>query len=455
MAVEHEAETAEGTMREEGAGAANPASPVQWRALPTLGEGLERIALAGGIGLLTGIVWGWGGRQPPASFVAALGWALTLGAPALLATAASVVLERGLRSAALAAVGPNLAAALLSLLAPLLAMAIFVTLLPETFTLGIPVLFALALGLGAGFAVGGLRLWHMGRDARWLFIALGVACLFGLTLTFIVPAALSPGENGALGFYGCLIYVLGLPGAGGGAILGGLLRMRVEAAAYGDPPEDDDAALEDAPPLRRAAPAQPALGAVASWDTFEPPAPETPDAPPPLESIMTADDLIAALNQQRQSLLDAIVGLSDHQLDRKGVVGEWSIKNALAHLTTQEEVLTRVTPERLRTGEYPEELRAINADADASNARDVAAREHLSPTEQLAALAQARADLSTMIRELGDEALARAQPWPQWSDTLASYFLANVGEHEREHVAAIQAGAQQLREGQGEPGDAE
>ena len=160
---------------------------------------------------------------------------------------------------------------------------------------------------------------------------------------------------------------------------------------------------------------------------------------------MTADDLIAALSQQRQALLDAIAGLSDDQLDRKGMVGKWSIKNALAHLTAQEEVLTRITPERLRTGAYPEELRAINADADASNARDVAAREHLSPTEQLAALAQARADLSTMIRELGDEALAREQPWPQWSGTLASYFLANVGEHEREHVEAVRVGAERLR----------
>src|SRR5258708_153554 len=170
---------------------------------------------------------------------------------------------------------------------------------------------------------------------------------------------------------------------------------------------------------------------------------------------MTTDVLIATLRQQRQSLLEAISSLSDDQLDRKGVVGEWSIKNALAHLTAQEEVLTRVTLERLHTGAYPEELRAINADADASNAREVAAREHLSPTEQLAALARARAELSTMIREMGDAALAREQPWPQWSGTLASYFLANVGEHEREHVAAIQAGAEQLREGRREAGDLE
>src|SRR5260370_27057615 len=135
MMGQQEAEAAGGSVREEGESAAKPASSVEWRALPTLGEGLGRIALAGGIGLLTGIVWGWGGRQPPASFVAALGWALTLGAPALLAMAASVALERGLRGDPLAALGPRLAAAPLSPPAPRLAMRVIVTLLPDTFNL--------------------------------------------------------------------------------------------------------------------------------------------------------------------------------------------------------------------------------------------------------------------------------------------------------------------------------
>ena len=212
-------------------------SPVTWRALPTLGEGLARVGLAGGLGIVTGIVWGGGGRQPPSGFLAALGWALTLGATGIVASMASVALERRLRGVALRRALPDAGLALLALLTLLLVMAICVTVLPETFTLGIPVLFSLTLGLAAGFAAGGMRLWRMSRDALWLFVAIGVACLFGVTLTFILPAVLAPSANGALGFYGCLIYAVGLPGVAAGSVAGGALRMRVEEAAYGVVPE--------------------------------------------------------------------------------------------------------------------------------------------------------------------------------------------------------------------------
>ena len=153
---------------------------------------------------------------------------------------------------------------------------------------------------------------------------------------------------------------------------------------------------------------------------------------------MTADELITTLTAQRQGLLDALTGLTDEQFNRKGVVGDWSIKNALAHLTAWEQVVTQITPERLRTGAYPEILRAINADEDANNARETAEREHLTPAEQLAGLAQARADLTALIRSLGDDALAREHPWPEWDPPLTCYFLDIVGGHETEHAQANQ-----------------
>ena len=186
--------------------------------------------------------------------------------------------------------------------------------------------------------------------------------------------------------------------------------MRAEVEAYGyrsdgaptEPTADTADTLQDAPTT-----------------------PTTPDEHPIAaeneERPMTADELIATLTTQRQGLLDALTDLTDEQLDTKGTVGDWSIKNALAHLTAWEQVVTQITPERLRTGVYPEALRAINADEDADNARETAAREHLTPTEQLAEFAQARADLATMIHSLGDDALAREHPWPEWDPPLTIY----------------------------------
>ncbi len=396
---------------------------VAWRSLPTFGDGIARIALAFALGLLTGILWSIVGRQPPSNFLAAMGWALVLGAAVLVTTAVSLALERGLRGPALRHAQPAITTALVALALLLLAMALFVTLLPDTFALGVPLLFSLALGLGVGFSLGAMRLWGMNRDARWLFIAFGAACLFGVTLSFITPAALAPQVNGSLGFFGCLLYVLGLPGVALGAIAGGALRMRAEVEAYGFRP---DVAPSDL--------------AVAGAASLEPAISHHPEEQP-----MTADDLIATLTAQRQELLAALAGLSDEQLDRKSVVGDWSIKNALAHLAAWEQVVTQITPERLRTGVYPEALRAINADEDANNAREIAASEHLTPAEQLAALARARADLTAMIRALGDDALAREHPWPEWDPPLAKYFLASIGEHETEHGAAIRSGAATLR----------
>lgn len=416
------------------------AADVAWRALPTLGGGLLRMLAAGALGTLTGLVWAIGGRTAPAGFVAALGWALALGAVPLLVMAAGLALDAGMRAQApRRPVRATLLQTLALFVLLLVAMAAAVTVLPETATLGIPTAYALVLGLGVGFGLGGLRLRRMTGDARWFFVGLGVLALFGLALTFLVPAAVSPLANGQQGLLGCVLFVFGLPGGAVGAILGGWLRMRADWAAFGKPP-----ALASAEAFPLELESNP-------WSRRAPQAPHPLDMPLAeseelsMTQPMTADAVIEELTHRRQSLLESIAGLSDEQLDRKGVVGDWSIKNALAHLVGWEEVVVRITPERARTRVKPAELEEINADEDGDNARTVAASEALTPQEQLIKAAEARARLVEMIRGLGDEALARTNPWPEWQGTLGEYFIASIGDHESEHAEAIAAGAAKLR----------
>ncbi len=153
----------------------------------------------------------------------------------------------------------------------------------------------------------------------------------------------------------------------------------------------------------------------------------------------TLSSLLAALEEERARLLEAVKDLPDDTLNAKGMLGSWSIKNVLAHLTDQERLVSQVLPARLGRGFSPEIVSIINADADAWNARQIEANEHLSPREQLRQLQQARQELLRLLLDMGEEMLQRRHPWPEWSGTVAEYILQVVGEHERGHREALLA----------------
>src|SRR5438876_10851777 len=145
------------------------------------------------------------------------------------------------------------------------------------------------------------------------------------------------------------------------------------------------------------------------------------------------------LSRTRAALLDALAGLDDAALDRKGVVGEWSIKNVLAHIAAWESWVVQAVPVRMTTGETPEHLRARLADEDASNAEEVAEREELTPAEQLMELERTRDALLAYLRGLDAATWERQQPWNTWKGTLVEYLRAAISEHEAEHIADLRA----------------
>jgi DinB superfamily len=162
--------------------------------------------------------------------------------------------------------------------------------------------------------------------------------------------------------------------------------------------------------------------------------------------MSTMTNLFETLNQERTILLDAITPLPEAFLDEKGIVGEWSIKNVLAHLTGWERTVTDFLPDRLATGSRPAIFAILSADEDAWNAQEVASREHLTPKEQLDEFERARQGLLQMLHDTGEEALNRQNPWPEWQGTLATYILEQVGGHESEHREATLAAVERLRE---------
>ncbi len=153
----------------------------------------------------------------------------------------------------------------------------------------------------------------------------------------------------------------------------------------------------------------------------------------------TLSDALAELGRTRAELLAAISGLDEAALDRKGVVGDWSIKNVLAHMAAWEAWVVEALPARMTTGATPEDFRQRAEDEDRFNAEEVAEREELTPDEQLMELERIRAELLAYLGGLDSAALARKHPWDSWVGTLPEYLLVALRDHEDEHVAALRA----------------
>ena len=161
--------------------------------------------------------------------------------------------------------------------------------------------------------------------------------------------------------------------------------------------------------------------------------------------MVTLDDALGQLSATRAELLALLEGLSEAALDRKGMIGDWSIKNLLAHIAAWEDWVVQALPARLASGTTPPDLARRLADEDASNAEEVAEREELTPDEQLMELERTHAELLAFVRGLDEATAARPSPWDTWPHTIPEYLLYALRDHEAEHVEALRAAVAQLR----------
>jgi hypothetical protein len=160
----------------------------------------------------------------------------------------------------------------------------------------------------------------------------------------------------------------------------------------------------------------------------------------------TLSDALAELGRTRAELLAAIGGMGEVALDRKDVVGDWSVKNVLAHIAAWEAWVVEALPARMTTGATPQLFRQRVEDEDRFNAEEVAEREELTPDEQLMELERTRAELLAYLSGLDAAALARKHPWDTWEGTLPEYLLEALRDHEAEHLEVLRTVAAGLKE---------
>ena len=91
---------------------------------------------------------------------------------------------------------------------------------------------------------------------------------------------------------------------------------------------------------------------------------------------MHKERLFQRINAAWQDLQDAMGGLSDEEMLTPGAVGEWSVRDIIAHVTTWEEEALHALPIIVNGGKLPRY--ASQGGIDAFNARQQAARRDVS-----------------------------------------------------------------------------
>jgi uncharacterized damage-inducible protein DinB len=152
------------------------------------------------------------------------------------------------------------------------------------------------------------------------------------------------------------------------------------------------------------------------------------------------DDLEAA----RAELLLAIEGLSEEQMVRPGVVGEWSVKDTLAHIVAWDKEI-RTVVHAFVTQENPVFDYKISGKRDFAkwNAREVEKRRDLSAAQILAEMEEARQELVKLVQGLTEEQLSRRAVPPWRSPKTVRRNLQIPDEHDREHAEQIIAWREQ------------
>jgi hypothetical protein len=158
-----------------------------------------------------------------------------------------------------------------------------------------------------------------------------------------------------------------------------------------------------------------------------------------LDPTMDKLRLLDLIRMEHAFLMRALAGLMVDEMGVPGVVGEWSVKDILAHITTWEQRFLKALAvvERGEAPEWPEAGYTWD-DLDALNARDYSANQDRPLAEVWADFERSFAELLDKTASMPDAALL-APGYYDWTGehALWRYLDANAGDHYREHAEQI------------------
>jgi hypothetical protein len=139
--------------------------------------------------------------------------------------------------------------------------------------------------------------------------------------------------------------------------------------------------------------------------------------------------LFQKLEQAWTALKESYVGLSEAQLTEPGVMGEWSVKDILAHVTTWEEEALKYLPLILTGGRPPRYTKF--GGIDAFNAQIAEQKRDMALSEVLKQLEETHRRLLRYLQSVPEEHFTKETPFRHRLrlDTYSHYAL---------HARAIQ-----------------
>jgi uncharacterized protein (TIGR03083 family) len=147
---------------------------------------------------------------------------------------------------------------------------------------------------------------------------------------------------------------------------------------------------------------------------------------------MTRDEILKALRASRAQVEAALTGLTDAQLIEPGVLGEWSVKDILSHLTAWEAEAVTVLA-KVQRGRKPGKIPGEPAEVDALNAKWYKENRTRPLDRVLADFRGARAQMLRQVESFTDQDLTEPKPW-FGKRALVELIESETFEHEAEHL---------------------
>ncbi len=149
---------------------------------------------------------------------------------------------------------------------------------------------------------------------------------------------------------------------------------------------------------------------------------------------MTKDELLAAIQKSRAELEAALAGLTDAQMVDPGVMGDWSVKDMLSHLTAWEaETVTLLAKTKL--GKQPAAGHA-DKEIDELNAKWYKENKNRPLERVLADHAGVRKQMLRQLENYNDAELNEPRPWLK-NRAVIEWVKADTFEHEAEHLVSL------------------
>jgi hypothetical protein len=117
---------------------------------------------------------------------------------------------------------------------------------------------------------------------------------------------------------------------------------------------------------------------------------------------VTHEQLLRKIQVSWQDLLGSYAGLADRELLQAGVVGAWSVRDIIAHVTVWEEELMKHLP-LIVAGGRPPKYSDLHGGIDAFNAKMTEAKRRLSLAEVLRERDRTHARLLRAVCELPED----------------------------------------------------